>query len=82
MTPSTSDSVPVKLTAAVENEKGLQLFHLDTYQAFMQAPLEGKKPHAHLSPWLGSSMKILRLLKRVENVARNVYRRLDVLEMS
>ena len=36
----TPASAPVKTIAAIANEKGLPVFHLDVSQAFVQAPLE------------------------------------------
>ena len=35
-------SAPVKMIAAIANEKGLPVFHLDVSQAFVQGPLEEK----------------------------------------
>ena len=33
-------SAPVKMIAAIANEKGLSIFHLDVSLAFVQGPLE------------------------------------------
>ena len=41
-TSPTSASAPVKMIAAIANEKGLPVFRLDVSQAFVQAPLEGE----------------------------------------
>ena len=38
-TSPTPASAPVKMIAAIANEKGLPFFHLDVSQAFVQAPL-------------------------------------------
>ena len=50
--------------AAIANEKGLQVFHLDVSQAFVQVPLE-EKNYMRLPPSCGElSGKVLKLLER------------------
>ena len=51
-TPPTPASAPVKMLAAIANEKGLPVFHLDVSQAFVQAPLE-EKIYMRLPPGCG-----------------------------
>ena len=41
-TSPTPTPAPVKMIAAIANEKDLPVFHLDVSQAFVQAPLEKK----------------------------------------
>ena len=51
------------MIAAIENEKGLHLFHLDVSQAFVQATLE-EETYKRLSPGCGElSGKVVKLLK-------------------
>ena len=60
-TSPTPASAPVKMIAAIANEKGLPVFHLDVYQAFVQAPLE-KEIYMHLPGCGELSGKVMRLL--------------------
>ena len=62
-TPPTPASAPVKMIAAIANEKGLSVFHLDVSQAFVQAPLE-EEIYLRLPPGCGElSGKVVKLLK-------------------
>ena len=62
-TPPTPASTPVKMIAAIANEKGLPVFHLDVSQAFVQAPLE-EEIYTRLLPGCGElSGKTVKLLK-------------------
>ena len=66
-TSPTPASAPVKMTAAIANEKGLPVFHLDVSQAFVQAPLE-EEIYMCLPPGLPPgcgerSGKVVKLLK-------------------
>ena len=62
-TPPTPASAPVKMIAAIANEKGLPVFHLDVSQAFVQAPLE-EEIYMRLPPGCGKlSGKVVKLLK-------------------
>ena len=59
----TPAAAPVKMRAAVANEKGLPVDHLDMSQAFVQAPLK-EDISMRLPPGYGElSGKIVRLLK-------------------
>ena len=59
----TPASAPVKMIAAIANEKGLPVFHLDVSQAFVQAPLE-EKIYMRLPSGCGElSGKVVKLLK-------------------
>ena len=62
-TSPTPAAAPVKMIAAVANEKGLPVYHLDVSQAFVQAPL--KEDIFMRLPWVMVSFsgKIVRLLK-------------------
>ena len=51
---------PIKMIAAVANEKHLLAYHLEVSQAFTQAPL---KEEILPSGWVGLSGKVARLLK-------------------
>ena len=56
-------SASVKMIAAIANEKGLPIFHLDVSQAFVQAPLEAEI-YMCLPPGCGElSGKVVKLLK-------------------
>ena len=56
-------SAPVKMIAAIANEKGLPVFHLDVSQAFVQAPLENEI-YMRLPPGCDElSGKVVKLLK-------------------
>ena len=62
-TSPTPAAAPVKMIAAVANEKGLPVYHLDVSQAFVQAPLK-EDIFMRLPPGCGElSGKIVRLLK-------------------
>ena len=62
-TSPTPASAPVKMIAAIANEKGLPVFHLDVSQSFMQAPLE-EEIYMRLPPGCGEfSGKVVKLLK-------------------
>ena len=63
-TSPTPASAPVKMIAAIANEKDLPVFHLDVSQAFVQAPLE-EKIYMCLPPGCGelSDKKVVKLLK-------------------
>ena len=62
-TSPTPASAPVKMIAAIANEKGLPVFHLDVSQAFAQAPLE-EENFMRLPPSCGElSGKVVKLLK-------------------
>ena len=62
-TSPTPASAPVKLIAAIANEKGLPVFHLDVSRAFVQAPFEGEI-YICLPPGCGElSGKVVKLLK-------------------
>ena len=62
-TSPTPASAPVKMIAAIANESGLPVFHLDVSQAFVQAPLE-EEIHMRLPPGCGElSGKVAKLLK-------------------
>ena len=55
-------SAPVKMIAAIANEKGLSVFHLDVSWAFVQGPLE--KIYMRPPPGCGElSGKVVKLLK-------------------
>ena len=59
----TPTSAPVKMIAAIANEKSLPVFHLDVSQAFVQAPLE-EEIFMRLPPGCGElSGKVVKLLK-------------------
>ena len=62
-TSPTPASAPVKMIAAIANEKILPVFHLDVSQAFVQAPLE-EEFYMRLPPGCGElSGKGVKLLK-------------------
>ena len=62
-TSPTPVAAPVKMIAAVVNEKGLPVYHLVVSQAFVQAPLK-EEIFMRLPPGCGDlSGKIVRLLK-------------------
>ena len=50
-TSPTPASAPVEMIAAITNEKGLPVFHLDVSQAFVQATLD-EENYMRLPPWL------------------------------
>ena len=63
ITSPTPAATSVKITAAVTNEKGLLVYHLDVAQAFVQAPLR-EEIFIRLPPGCGDpSGEIVRLLK-------------------
>ena len=62
-TSPTPASAPVKMIAAIANEKGLPVFPLDMSQVFVQAPLE-EEIYTRLPPGCGElSGKVVKLLK-------------------
>ena len=62
-TSPTPASPPVKMIAAIANEKDLSVFHLDVSQAFVQAPLE-EEIYMRLPPGCGElSGNVVKLLK-------------------
>ena len=62
-TSPTPASAPVKMIAAIANEKGFFVFHLDVSQAFVQAPLE-EEIYMRLRPGCGElSGQVVKLLK-------------------
>ena len=62
-TSPTPTAAPVKMIAAVANEKGLPVYHPDVYQAFVQASLK-EDISMRLPPGCGElSGKVVRLLK-------------------
>ena len=50
-TSPTPAAAPVKMIAAVTNEKGLPVYHIDVSQSFVPAPLKGRYFYAS-SSWL------------------------------
>ena len=62
-TSPTPASAPVRMIAAITNEKGFPVFYLDVSQAFVQAPLE-EEIYMRLPPGCGElSGKVVKLLK-------------------
>ena len=62
-TSPTSASAPVKMIAAIANEKGLPVFYLEVSQAFVQTPLE-EKIYMRPPPGCGKlSGKVVKVLK-------------------
>ena len=59
----TPASAPVKMIAAIANEKSLPVFHLDVCQAFVQAPLEEEIYMRLPSGSSELSGKVVKLLK-------------------
>ena len=62
-TSSTPAAAPVKMIVAVDNQKGLPVYHLNVSQAFVQAPLK-EESYMRLPPGCGGlSGKNVRLQK-------------------